>query len=169
MAITVEVLSVSVEDKGKYKLAEVAYKDAAGKVTSKKLMSFTYPDVYKAFTDAKQGNVFQVETQKNDKGYIDWISVATGGAASAAPAARSGNATPKSTYETAEERAVRQVLIVRQSSLSNAVEFLALNPKKVPTPQEVVEVAKFFESYVFGKQDTPNVDGPLEELENDII
>lgn len=163
----VEVLSVSVEDKGKYKMAEVAYKGGDGKVTSKKLMSFNHPDVFKIFADAKQGNVFQVESQKNDKGYWDWISASIGGAvAKATPTA--GNASPKSTYETAEERANRQVLIVRQSSLSNAVEFLGLNTKKVPSVQEVVEVATFFENYVFGKTSSPSAD-VMEDLESDII
>lgn len=162
----VEVLSVSVEDKGKYKLAEVAYKGSDGKVTAKKLMSFTYPEVFKAFTNAKQGEVFNVESQKNDKGYWDWISISTGGG-SVSAAKPSANASPKSTYETAEERATRQVLIVRQSSVAQAVAFLALNPKKVPAPQEVVEIAKYFESYVFGKQDTP-VDS-FEDLESDVI
>lgn len=173
MAMQIEVLSVSVEDKGKYKLAEVAYKGQDGKVTAKKLMSFTYPDVFKVFADAKQGNVFSVESQKNDKGYWDWISAsagAAGGGAVSKPAAGStGNPSPKSTYETAEERATRQVLIVRQSSLSNAVEFLGLNTKKVPSAQEVVEVASFFESYVFGKTSKPEVVDEFADVENDII
>ena len=164
----VEVINVSVEDKGKYKLAEVAYKGQDGKVTAKKLLSFNHPDVFKAFVDAKQGSVFTVESQKKDKGYWDWISASIGGAVSKATPTSSGNASPKSTYETAEERANRQVLIVRQSSLSNAVEFLGLNTKKVPSVQEVVEVATFFENYVFGKTSSPSAD-VMEDLESDII
>lgn len=163
----IEVLSVSVEDKGKYKMMEVAYK-SDGKVTSKKVMSFgNAADVFKRLTNAKPGDTFDIKSEKNDKGYWDWISISdgTGSMTAAKPA---GNATPKSTYETAEERANRQVLIVRQSSLSNAVEYLALNTKKVPSVQEVVEVAKFFESYVFGKQDTPE-DLSMESLESDVL
>lgn len=172
MAITVEVLSVSVEDKGKYKMAEVAYKGSDGKVTSKKLMSFNYPEVFNSFANAKQGNVFSVEMVKNDKGYWDWTTATTGGAAGGATAKASpapGNSSPKSTYETAEERANRQVLIVRQSSLSNAIEFLGLNQKKVPSVQEVVEVASFFEGYVFGKTSKPEVADEFAGLESDII
>lgn len=169
MAMNVEVLSVSVEDKGKYKMAEVAYKGGDGKVTSKKLMSFNHPEVFKVFVDAKQGSVFTVESEKNDKGYWDWISAVSGvQAASKASPTSTGNVSPKSTYETAEERANRQVLIVRQSSLSNAIEFLGLNQKKIPTPQEVVEVATFFESYVFGKTSSPSAD-VMEDLESDVI
>lgn len=169
MAITVEVLSVSVEDKGKYKMLEVAYKGNDGKVTSKKLMSFNYPEVFKAFADAKQGNVFSVEMVKNDKGYWDWTTATTGTTTSKAVSAPTGNASPKSTYETAEERANRQVFIVRQSSLSNAIEFLGLNQKKVPTAQEVVEVASFFEGYVFGKTSKPEDKDEFADLENDVI
>lgn len=170
MAMNVEVLSVSVEDKGKYKMAEVAYKGGDGKVTSKKLMSFNHPEVFKTFADAKQGNVFSVESEKNDKGYWDWISASIGASAGVKTAPSSaGNASPKSTYETAEERANRQVLIVRQSSISNAVEFLGLNTKKVPSIQEVVEVATYFENYVFGKTSKPDEVDEFADLESDII
>lgn len=163
----IEVLSVSVEDKGKYKMMEVAYK-SDGKVTSKKVMSFgNAADVFKRLVTAKPGDAFDIKSEKNDKGYWDWVGISdgTGAVAAAKPA---GNATPKSTYETAEERANRQVLIVRQSSLSNAVSYMALNNKKVPSVQEVVEVAKFFESYVFGKQDTPE-DTSMDSLESDVL
>jgi hypothetical protein len=163
----VNVLSVSVEDKGKYKMAEVAYKNDEGKVTSKKLMSFgNSADVFKRITTAKPGDLFTIKAEKNDKGYWDWVSIQDG-ASEGGSVKAAGNPAPKSTYETAEERANRQVLIVRQSSLSNAVEFLGLNNKKVPTVQEVVEVAKYFEDYVFGRKDTPP--GSMEDLESDII
>lgn len=165
----IEVLSVSVEDKGKYKMMEVAYKGGDGKVTSKKVVSFgAAAEIFKTLSSAKNGDSFEIKSEKNDKGYWDWVGIGPAGSASAAPAASRGNATPKSTYETAEERALRQVLIVRQSSLSNSIEFLKLNSKKVPTVQEVVEVARYFEEYVFGKKDSP-VDLPTDELESDIL
>lgn len=166
----IEVLSVSVEDKGKYKMMEVAYK-SDGKVTSKKIMSFgNAADVFKRLLTSKPGDSFSVKSEKNEKGYWDWISISDGtteGVSAAAPS-RAANASPKSTYETAEERANRQVLIVRQSSLSNAVDYLALNTKKVPSVQEVVEVAKYFEDYVFGRKDTPEV-ATLDSLESDVL
>lgn len=166
----IEVLSVSVEDKGKYKMMEVAYKGGDGKVTSKKVMSFgAAADVFSKLSSAKQGDSFEIKSEKNEKGYWDWISIGPVGSGGAVAAAKpAGNASPKSTYETSEERANRQVLIVRQSSLSNAVDYLALNTKKVPSVQEVVEVAKFFESYVFGRQDTP-ADPSMDSLESDVL
>ena len=161
----IEVLSVSVEDKGKYKSMEVAYKGSDGKATSKKMVSFGAQEAaYKALSNAKQGDVFQVQSEKNDKGYWDWIGIESGaGTTSVTAAKRGGNATPQSTYETAEERANKQVLIVRQSSLSNAVEYFKLNPKAFPAVQQVLDLAKEFEEHVFGKKS-----GPFDDFPDDI-
>jgi hypothetical protein len=80
------------------------------------------------------------------------------------------NPSPKSTYETPEERAARQVLIVRQSSISSAVEFAVAH--KVKDPQEVIAIAKQFEDYVFGndkvKQEVVEVKPNFSDLEDDI-
>jgi len=164
----IEVLSVSVEDKGKYKSMEVAYKGTDGKVTSKKMVSFGSQEAaYKTLSTAKQGDVFQIQSAKNDKGYWDWIGIEQGTGTSVVTAAKpGGNATPKSTYETAEERANRQVLIVRQSSVSNAIAFLNMNAKAKSTVQDVIEVAEVFESYVFGKKSAPA--GVFDDMPDDI-
>lgn len=53
-------------------------------------------------------------------------------------------------YETKEERGARQRLIVRQSSLTTAVEFASLN-KGVKTKEELFELAEEIESWVFRK------------------
>ena len=82
---------------------------------------------------------------------------------------------PKSTYETPEERAKRQVLIVRQSSLSSAIELLKTD-KKSPTVPEVLQVAKQFEAYVFGNDDPFGLESKepvnklptVDDLEDDI-
>lgn len=59
-------------------------------------------------------------------------------------------ASPKSTYETPEERAKKQIYIVRQSSISNAVDLLSVGQKSPPDVKAVLEAAKQFEDYVFG-------------------
>lgn len=56
----------------------------------------------------------------------------------------------KGNFETPEERAAKQVYIVRQSSLSTAVSLLAAK-KKEATLFEVIDTAKAFEAYVFGR------------------
>ena len=154
MQIQIQFIDVSVEDKGKYKMAEITFKDLAkGQTSSKKLMSFSNPVVYKTLVDAKKGEVYTIEMQKNDKGFWDWtaastatgVNTASGGSPEATTKASgsSGFASPKSTYETPEERAKKQVYIVRQSSISAAIDTLKTD-KKNPSKEEVVSVAKFY-------------------------
>lgn len=164
MQIQIQFIDVSVEDKGKYKMAEVTFKDLAkGQTSSKKLMSFNNPLVYKTLVDAKKGEVYTIEMQKNDKGYWDWTAAATAngvntagnGSPEASSASKTGGfASPKSTYETPEERAKKQVYIVRQSSISAAIETLKTD-KKSPSVGEVIAVAKEYEAYVFGVDQQP--------------
>ena len=63
-----------------------------------------------------------------------------------------GNKVPARTFETPEERAVRQRLIVRQSSLSNAIDLLTVGAKTAPTVDQVKEVAESFVDFVFEKK-----------------
>lgn len=180
MQIQIQFIDVSVEDKGKYKMAEITFKDLAkGQTSSKKLMSFNNPVVYKTLVDAKKGEVYSIEMQKNDKGYWDWtaasiangVNTNTGG--SPEPAAKGTGSTsftsPKSTYETPEERAKKQVYIVRQSSISAAIETLKTD-KKSPSKEEVVDLAKYYESFVFGTEVEPPklADLPAFDDEDDI-
>lgn len=162
MQIQIQFISADVEDKGKYKMAEIAYKDLIkNQVSSKKLMSFSNPLVYKIMVDAKKGEIFNVELIKNEKGYWDWTavtssnSVDTAGAVPAAAGAKI-NTSPKSTYETAEERAQRQILIVKQSSLSNAIEYLtATGAVKKASAKDVTICAQEFYEWVFGNDVSP--------------
>ena len=159
----ISIISVSVEtkptQKGSYQQLEVVYKNLTfqGKVESKKLMSFgAAASTFKVLSQAQAGNVFEVTTVKNDKGYIDWTAAAqTTGEVAPAAAATTGYASkatpaPKSNYETPEERAQRQILIVRQSSVSSAVALLSTGAKTTPKVADVIAAAKELESYVFG-------------------
>ena len=136
---TIKIKNVDIETvagvgkKTGYQKAEVLYD--AGQYTNqvKKLMSFVNPDVFKTISTATKGDLFEITSIKDDKGYVQWTSIKPangedGGTGSVgAPAARSatGSSSPviKSTYETPEERAVKQRLIVRQSSLAQAIEY----------------------------------------------
>jgi len=147
--------------KGSYTQLEVTYKNLTyqGKVESKKVMSFgAGASAFNTLKDAQAGSQWEVTVVKNAQGYNDWTAVvaATGVAApAAAPAGLStGKAQlgPKSTYETPEERAQRQILIVRQSSVSAAVSTLSVGAKAVK-PADVIAVAKEYEAYVFGIAD----------------
>jgi hypothetical protein len=146
----IEVIGVAVENKGKYRVANVTYK-SNGKVDAKNVMSFVFKDVFTTLSEAKQGDVFEVTAQKNNKGYWDWTEVKAGGKNTAGSAEAAGPRGPvRSTYETPEERAKRQVYIVRQSSVTAAIALAELNKVKAPlTEADVITSAKKFEEYVF--------------------
>lgn len=164
--MNITVLNVTVTTvptaKGSYQMAEVAYKNNSfgGKVESKKVMSFgVTKDAFSVISVAQPGNIFEVEVKKNDKGYNDWMSVqpaasaAAGGSvpvsgAKTAPATTGAAANPRG-FETPEERAKKQVYIVRQSSVANAVAALSTGAKAPLKKDDVLALAREFENYVF--------------------
>lgn len=147
-----------------YQEIELMFKDSTGKPNSKKIMSFN-SDLYKAVQGLQRGALVSVQRVKNDKtGYWDWVSIGEGveemaeqRPQTAAPATR----VTGSNYETKEERAARQVLIVKQSSLSTAVAALAIGAKSSPTASDVIAYAKQLEDYVLGTS--------IEHLSSDTI
>lgn len=147
----IEIVDVKTENKGKWRVASVTYKSDTGRVDAKNVMSFTFKDVFNTLSEAKHGDVFDVTTIKNDKGYWDWTEITAAGKNTGAASATAGVAKAvRSSYETPEERAKRQVYIVRQSSISAAVELAALNKAKGPvTEADIINSAKQFEGYVF--------------------
>lgn len=148
MQITIN--NVDVQNKGKYQLAVVEYNTADGKTEKKNVVSFTNKALYATLSTAKQGEVFDVKLGKNDKGYWEFqeATKSQGGSSTQSKAFSS----PKSTYETPEERAARQVYIIRQSSLSTAAAILTVGAKSVQV-KDVLDVAKQLEAYVFGKNE----------------
>lgn len=178
----IKFISVESSDKktktGKdYVEIEVTYKniDFQEKVESKKLNPFGNKDVYNTLKSAKQGDFFEIERSKNDAGFWDWIGISSVSGVNSAPestgkgAGATSYTSPKSTYETPEERAKKQVYIVRQSSISAAIDTLKTD-KKAPTKEEVVDLAKYYEAYVFGvdQQPVPLADLPAVDTEDDI-
>lgn len=178
----IQVLSVKIETKptsgsGSYQLADVAFKNLTfGKVEGKKVISFgANAQAFSVISTAQPGDIFEVEVSKNDKGYNDWVKVTkdNGDVPSetkqAAPGFQRGSSTAqpaRSTYETPEERAKKQIYIVRQSSISAAIATLSVGSKSVK-PDEVVSLARQYEAYVFGTgfDDLPNTDIDLTEPE----
>lgn len=164
IAIVTTTLETKATQKGSYQQLEVVYKNLTyqGKVESKKIMSFgAGAPSFKALSDAQAGLVFDIEVIKNAAGYNDWVSAtpanANSSAAGVASAASAGiskaTQAPKSTYETSEERAQRQILIVRQSSVSSAVAMLTAGAKAPPKLEDVLATASKLEAFVFGIKD----------------
>ncbi len=160
--MNIQIIATSVEtkptQKGSYQQLEVTYKNLTyqGKTESKKIMSFgANAAAFKALAQAAPGSIWDVEVVKNAQGYNDWTSVqpSNGAPAAAAPGkAPTTSTAPRTGYETPEERAQRQILIVRQSSLSSAVATLSVGAKAVK-PSDVIALAQEYENYVFGIKD----------------
>lgn len=154
--VDVEVNKAMTKTNKPYEFLEIQFKNMTfdGKAEAKKVMPFGAKEVFATLKDAKKGDVFTILREKNDGGFWEWVGIAQGeveiestnkGEAAVKPAT---TAAPKSNFETAEERAKRQVLIVRQSCLSNAIEFLNHNNKNY-THALVTDVANVFFDYVF--------------------
>lgn len=138
--------------------ALVAYKNpATGKVESKTITQ--YSKVFKEVANSTVGQAYDITQVKDDAGYWQWETfVVASGAEPAQPSTSvaskapggAGNTAPRSNYETPEERANRQVLIVRQSCLSNAI--TTLNAGKGVKPDEAVALAQTYVDWVFGTE-----------------
>lgn len=150
--------------KGSYQKLEVAYKDEAGKVSGKNVVSFANKPVYELLKNAVTGESYDITNEKIGANW-NWTAARKLGAGekpvpqAEKPAYQGGTAAPKNTYETPEERAKKQIYIVRQSSISAAIAF-ATEIKTVKTKEDIVELAKFFESYVLDLGDGVDNDIP---------
>jgi hypothetical protein len=161
MKIKVTAVSVkSAKTKGgkDYEFLDLDYRNLSfdDKAEAKKIMPFGSKEVFATLKNSSNGDVFTVLREKDDAGYWQWIGIASGdvqierasSGATAAPA-KAATPAPKSTFETPEERAKKQIYIVRQSSISAAIDTLKTD-KKSPTVEEVLAVAKQYEQFVFG-------------------
>jgi hypothetical protein len=153
MQITIN--NVDIDRQAKYSKAIVEYTNQEGKAEKKNVMSFTNKDLYSTLSAAKPGEVYDVNLGKNEKGYWEFTSAVKTGTSSAGAKPSQTTATPKSTYETPEERAARQLYIIRQSNINAAISLLSVGSKGLKV-NDVLVVAKEFENYVFGKPQTPD-------------
>lgn len=165
MNFNVEVLGITSETKPTskgttYVMLDVAFKNlTTGKTEGKKLVPFGDSEaVYKVFKDAKPGSQFTITSEKGEK-FWSW----TGATAVAPGSIKSGDKpvvvpvmSPKSTYETPEERAKKQVYIVKQSSLGTAVELLSLGAKSPPSVQSVIDTAQKLTDWVLSSATPPD-------------
>ena len=143
---------------------------------SKKLFGFgANKPAFEALTGAAQGSSFDISVTKNDAGYNDWTSCKPAGAAQSASTGVasqsagtvSGATTVKSTYETPDERAKKQVYIIRQSSITSAISSLAVGAKSALKPEDVLVVAEAYYNWVTQSPEAA-VKQDLFELPNDM-
>lgn len=137
--------------KGGYSTMAVSYVDEKGANKSWKLISFANPKVFDIFKEAKPNSVYEVTTAKDAKDYTQWADAVLIGEGTGAPAAVVRPASV-SNYETREERAARQVLIVRQSCLAQAIAYYELQ-EEAPNHIDLLSLADEFVDWVFQKSE----------------
>jgi hypothetical protein len=161
----IKIINVTVETvpsgKGRsYEKAVVTY-DSNGREQNFSLMSFTNPAVFKTIKDSTPGQEFDVTVGKNDKGYNTWTAVALTTTGSTQPGKPASTTVARSTYETPEERKLKQLYIIKQSSISNAIQYIKeLNNEEPASVEYVLDVAQKFVDWIY--------DIPLEQMDNDL-
>jgi hypothetical protein len=164
-----------------YQLFEIAYKNNSfqGKIESVKINQ--YSAVYGAVSGFKAGELYDV-TKEKEGDFWQWTKVVALPPGSVAPTEQTSAASSmhttsagsinksvqvKSTYETPEERAIKQRYIIKQSSLSGAINLLTVGAKSPPTVEAVLALADTLVAYVM---ETPEqtVQGDLFKMENDV-
>lgn len=169
--LDINITSANGKNGKPYQVAEVSFKNlTSGKVEAKKILSFS--NVWKKVSTAETGGEYDVVSEKEGE-YWQWTSfeTASGETPVAPQSPRTGttgtaNPAPRSNFETPEERAQRQVLIVRQSCLSNAI--TSLNAGKGVKPDEATALAQHYVDWVFSNEVKEEGEAGLTEMEDDI-
>lgn len=144
--------------KGTYGQLTVTYKNDEGKVEAKKLLDFATPqDTFQKLRLAKKGDTFAITRVKNDNGFWEWTDISTQTAPVGKTAQVAAPGFSKPSYETADERAAKQLYIIKQSSISSAVALLAGSGA---SSADVLKTAQEFVDYVLGER--------VEDLSDDI-
>ncbi|MFN7881841.1 MAG: hypothetical protein ACK5PF_02350 [bacterium] len=163
----VKITDVNVEwvakGKSKYGKASVSY-TYNGEQRSQNIMSFANPNVFKLVQELK-GQEVEVTLTKNAQNYTEWSAVEPLNSGNdSTPARTPTTRVGGSNYETPEERAKKQVYIIKQSSITAAISILAANQEPV-TLESVKKVAQDLTDWVLGKD--PNSSG-FDDLQDDI-
>ena len=168
MTFKIRIKEVNVETvkngKNSYGKAEVIY-DFQGNTRSQKILSFANPSIFAKVQQLKPAQEVVVTVTKNDKGFNEWASLEASSDAPAAVAEPAKRVT--STYETAEERKIKQLYIIKQSSISNALTYLKDTAKENDTSysvSDVLDTAQAFVDFVYGNNDPLT----LESMSSDI-
>jgi hypothetical protein len=132
--------------KSQYKVFKLDFA-VDGQARNRNIMQFSRA-IFPVLKAAQPNEYYEITVVKNGE-YWDWTEAKKvegvtepSGAATSKPQSGSG-----STWETPEERAATQVMIVRQSSIRAAVNLLSHSEPGF-TAEEAIAVAKKFEAYV---------------------
>lgn len=163
MALNIVFNEVKNHIAGKQPYIEFSYMEGTDEEPkNKKLYKGLDPQAFDAVGRASKGDKLGVELKKDDKGYWRWDHVSNYTQGETAPmqsSARSASAPagspargvkyqPRGNYETPEERHARQIMIVRQSSLAQAVAYFSSPDKAAGTIEHILSTAAEFERWV---------------------
>ena len=167
MKITVIKSIVSIPEGKKYKVCELGYRTEDGKIKGMRIFGFgEQKNNFDTASKAVVGDILEAQFKTNEKGFWEFASLENTGTKEAMVNSTNKQATvttpSRGNWETPEERAVRQVMIIRQSSLSNAIAFFNAIGHKKFTELDVIDLAKNFEAYVLGKEEKVDVTGDVE-------
>lgn len=167
--VTVEMdIEIEKQAGGSYQGARLTYR-ADGKIQEQafhnNVLKFN-PKIKNILSELKSGETITITKDKKEgekfwnvtsivRGVAEYDTPKVAGATSSP----STTASPRSTYETPEERAKKQVYIVRQSSITAAI---ALKGSKASV-EEIIATAKQFEAHVFGQEFD---DGSIDTIQN---
>jgi hypothetical protein len=160
MPFKIKIAEVNIEKvvngRNRYEKAAVVY-SFNGQNRTQNIMSFTNPAVFAKVQTMKPGEEYNVEVTKNDAGYNQWASIEAVGGASAPDSAKSSPGSPAratvSTYETADERKIKQLYIVKQSSINAAISTLSVGSKTALKVEDVLQTAQQYVDFVYGNHD----------------
>lgn len=137
-----------------YKQMVVTHTDGKD-TTGKKIFDFSTPKhVWDTLAAAKEGDAFVITREKDAKEgkYWEWKDIGPADAtAVAAPVAAAPSATVPAkvgNWETSDERAKKQVYIVRQSNIAQAISLHTARGDL--SLVSILQTAKALENYVFG-------------------
>lgn len=154
---SVDIVKATTKTGKPYEFIDLMYKNKSfqDKVEGKKVMPFGNKEVFETLKNSDKGNIFYIGRTKNSDGFWDWDKIADGPVEKeeVGHKEQSGKAAPtnKTTpWETPEDRAKKQLYIIRQSSLTNAVNTLVGNVN----PEKVKDTAQNYINFVLGIDDS---------------
>ncbi len=158
--VTIQEVTVSTVNTGKkpYSVAVVTYTTDRGDNKEKKIMSFSNPAVFAAVSKIKNPTV--VEVENDGAPYYNWtqLKIANDEAPRASASGAASVKVATSTYETAEERKIKQLYIIRQSSIANAIEFHKTTSGTEFNIEDVLNAAQRFVDYVYDNEFNKDLD-----------
>ena len=151
--VSVGAVEQAAKGKAKWEQFELVYRGNKGE--QKKTVRSFEAGVFTTLKDAEVGVTYDVKVVKEGE-YWQWKEATVAekeqnaGTTNEVPVAK-GSKAKVGDWETSEERAKKQTYIVRQSTISNALEHAGLVGLDKPSLTQILEIAATFERHVFDK------------------